>query len=438
MFKPATKEVGFVKAGIYGPKGTGKTTLLAMLLIYLSKTYHNSAPVAWLASEKGVDFVEDMFAIEKVPLLLLRSRSFVDLRNSAEGAIKDGACGLGADSVSHYWQELFNASMKAGGPRLACIGRAKQEWGPFAQDYQDSHIHYLVTGRMGYDWEDAEVEDAQGNIVKEIFKNGTKMKAEGDFGHEPDLEIQMSQIDDPDFVRYEKVRGRQRKTFKSQMLHVATVKKCRVWSLNGQAFTWKDQVAYKPGYYLKVAEPFKPYFDSINIGGSHQVEDTSRPKSEVLFQRGSEQGVYQDNIARKGILEELDNLLTQCFPAGEGRTNLSKMHRNLTLEFLNGYSSWSRMEAELATGKIGHHVEFLRKLRTRMDAGEKVTDQASLAALLHLADEDVKNPDHGVTLLELMGKQSIAAVKANGHGRRGPQPVVAIMDRQAGDELNAS
>jgi hypothetical protein len=438
MFKPATKEVGFVKAGIYGPKGTGKTTLLAMLLIHLSKTYHNSAPIAWLASEKGVDFVEDMFVAEKVPLLLLRSRSFLDLRKSAEGAIKDGAVGLGVDSVSHFWQELFTASMNAGGPRLQCIMRSKQEWGPFAQDFQDSNIHFLVTGRMGYDWEDAEVEDSQGNIVKEIFKNGTKMKAEGDFGHEPDLEIQMSQIDDPDFVRFEKVRGRSRKTFKSQMLHVATVKKCRVWSLNGQAFTWKDQAAYKAGYYEKVAEPFAPYFNSINIGGSHQVEDKTRPSSAEIFVKGSADSFYQDKVARTGLLEELDNLLNQCFPAGEGRTNVSKMHRNLTLEFLNGYSSWSRMEAELATVKIGQHVEFLRNLRKRMDAGEKVTDQASLAALLHLADEDIKNPAHGVTLLELMGKQSLAAVKANTSTKRGPQPVVAIMDRPATDELNAS
>ena len=74
-FKPATKEVGFVKGSMFGPKGTGKTTLLAMLLIHLSKTYHNSAPVAWLASEKGVDFVLDIFKAEGVPLLLNRSRS---------------------------------------------------------------------------------------------------------------------------------------------------------------------------------------------------------------------------------------------------------------------------------------------------------------------------------------------------------------------------
>ena len=64
QFVTASKEIGYVKGSLYGPPGTGKTTVMAMLLIYLSKTYHSSAPVAWLASEKGVDFVLDFFKAE--------------------------------------------------------------------------------------------------------------------------------------------------------------------------------------------------------------------------------------------------------------------------------------------------------------------------------------------------------------------------------------
>ena len=72
-FKPAVKEIGFAKGSMFGPKGTGKTTLMAMLLIYLSKTYHNSAPVAWLASEKGVDFVLDIFKTAEPFAIVSRS-----------------------------------------------------------------------------------------------------------------------------------------------------------------------------------------------------------------------------------------------------------------------------------------------------------------------------------------------------------------------------
>lgn len=429
-FKPATKEVGFVKGSMFGPKGTGKTTLLAMLLIHLSKTYHNSAPVAWLASEKGVDFVLDIFKAEGVPLLLNRSRSFLDLRAASKDALKAGACAVGVDSVSHFWQDLFTEGMKANGPRLARIGRIKEEWAPFAQDFQDSNIHYLVTGRMGFIWDEVEMLNERGEMEKELSKGGTKIKAEGDFGHEPDLEIETAQMDDPDLVRFDKVRGRARRNFKSQMIHVATVKKCRVWALNGQAFTWKDQPNYKVGYYQQVAKSFQPYFDSIQIGGGHAVAHSDRGDSSVLFDSGGESSVHAEHIQRKCFLEELDNELSHCFPGGEKRSKIDAMNRNLTLEFLNGYSSWTRMEEEVPTISLRRNVLITKALRARIDGGEKITDQASLAGLLHLATDDVTNPGHGVTLMELMLVKSVDAVKP-----KGPQPIVPQLDNWPNREL---
>jgi hypothetical protein len=431
-FKLANKEIGFVKASMFGPKGTGKTTMMAMFLIHLSKTYHNSAPVAWLASEKGVDFVLDMFKAEGVPLLLNRSRSFLDLRNASKDALSEGACAIGVDSVSHFWQDLFTAGMRSSGPRLARIGKIKDEWAPFAQDFQDSAIHWIVTGRMGFIWDEVEMPDENGNMQKELSKGGTKIKAEGDFGHEPDLEIETAQMDDPDLVRFDKIGGRARRNFKSQMIHVATVKKCRVWSLNGRAFTWKDQTAYKVGYYQKVAEPFKEYFDSLGIGGSHAVTKSERTgnSSAVLFNSGSEHSAHEASIQRKCFLEELDNLLAHCFPGGEKRSKIDAMHRNLTLEFLNGFSSWSRMEEEVPTINLKRNVLIITALRKRIDADEKITDQASLAALLHLASDDVLKPGHGVTLTELMLAKSVEAAKP-----KGPQPIVPIMDNWPNREL---
>lgn len=423
-FKPATKEVGYVKGSMFGPKGTGKTTLMAMLLIYLSKKYHNSAPVAWLASEKGVDFVVDIFAAEGVPLLLNRSRSFLDLRSAAQDAIKEGACAVGVDSVSHFWQDLFTSGMQAKGPRLQKIGRIKEEWAPFAQQFQDSPIHFLVTGRMGFIWDEVEIENTKGELEREIAKSGTRIKAEGDFGHEPDLEIETAQMEDPDFIRFEKVRGKPRKTFKSQMLHVATVKKCREWALNGQAFTWKDLPGYKTGYFEKVAGCFQPYFDRINIGGANAVVESERPRTASLFEGNSDQSVARDRICRTALLEETAALLDQCFPGGEKRSKQDAMFRNLTLEMLNGYMSWSRMEEEVPTIQLERNVKILRNMRARLVADDRVTDHQSLAGLIKLSTDDVDQPGHGVTLLELMTAKSVAIAKA-----KGPQPIVPQLDR---------
>ena len=419
----ATKGIGYAKTSLFGPKGTGKTTLLAMLLIYLSKTYHNSAPVAWLASEKGVDFVIDIFKAEGVPLYLNRSRSFLDLKNFSKDALGSKCCAAGVDSVSHFWQDLFTAGMKSSGPRLARIGKIKEEWAPFAQDFQDAPIHYLVTGRMGFVWDEVEMLNENGEMEKELSKGGTKIKAEGDFGHEPDLEIETAQMDDPDLVKFDKVRGRARRNFKSQMIHVATVKKCRVWSLNGKAFTWKDQPVYKPDYYKQVATSFQPYFDSINIGGAHAVAHSQR-ETAALFNSGTEHSAHEAHIQRKCFMEELDNLLAHCFPGGEKRSKQDAMYRNLTLEFLNGFSSWSRQEEEVSTINLKRNVEIIKALRARLDGGEKITDQPSLAALLHLSSDDVRKPGHGVTLVELMTAKSFQTVLP-----KGPQPIVPELDR---------
>jgi hypothetical protein len=421
-FKPAVKEVGYVKGSAFGPKGTGKTTLMAMLLIHLSKKYHNNAPVAWLASEKGVDFVTDIFKAEGVPLLLNRSRSFLDLRSASRDALKEGCCAVGVDSVSHFWQDLFTEGMKSRGPRLQRIGRIKEEWAPFAQDFQDSPIHFLVTGRMGYVWEEAEVEDEKGELVKELSKGGTKIKAEGDFGHEPDLEIETAQIDDPDLVRFEKAAGKIRKNFKSRMLHVATVKKCRVWALNGAAFTWKDQTAYKLGYYQKVAECFQPYFDSINIGGTNAIAHTEKPSTGVLFQSGDERSRVEQDIKRQILLEKWQGTM-EILSGGQTKDNIRR--RRIIGETITGIRSQTEFE-RLPMEAVQRCVNVLLALEARLKLDSPVTDD-DLKACCAMAVEDVDHPGKNVTLLEAMLTKSVEKV----NGKVGPQPIVAAMEAMA-------
>jgi hypothetical protein len=419
-FKPAVKEIGFAKGSMFGPKGTGKTTLMAMLLIYLSKTYHNSAPVAWLASEKGVDFVLDIFKTEGVPLLLNRSRSFLDLREAARDAKREGCCAVGVDSVSHFWQDLFTEGMKARGPRLQRIGRIKEEWAPFAQDFQDSAIHFLVTGRMGFVWDEVEMPDEKGDMVKELSKAGTKIKAEGDFGHEPDLEIETAQMDDPDLVRFDKVNGRARKNFKSQMIHVATVKKCREWALNGKAFTWKDQTSYKAGYFQKVAEPFQPYFDSINIGGAHAI-DADRGSTSVLFDNGSEQSFHEMQIKRNIALEKWQATL-DLVAGGQTKDNIRK--RAVLGEVITGTRSRTEFERQ-SLDEILRAVSVLIALENRLKLDSPTNDE-ELKACCAMAVEDVDHPGKNITLLQAMLEKSVT----NANGRKEPQPIVGIMDAE--------
>jgi AAA domain len=428
-FTPATKEIGYVKGSLYGPPGTGKTTVMAMLLIYLSKTYHNSAPVAWLASEKGVDFVLDFFKAESVPLMVSRSRSFIDLRSATREARNEGCCAIGVDSITHFWQELFSEGMKARGPRLQKIMQIKEEWAPFSQDFQDSPVHFLVTGRLGFNWEEAEVQnDKTGEITREVSRGGSKIKAEGDFGHEPDLEIEMSAVEDPDFLRWEKVKGKNRRTFKSQMLHVATLKKSRVWALNGKAFSWKDQAAYKLGYYKSVAECFRPHFDQINIGGSHNVM-TPTVSSEVLFTPNSDTSNYEFQIKRQIALENWDATMSAI---SGGQTKDAIRQRGIIGTAITGTRSKTEFERQSLT-IIERQLEILLALEVRLKEArpdpEKPISDRELTNCIALAVKDVENPSHReVTYMEALLGESVARAK-------GPQPVTPIDEARelAGD-----
>jgi hypothetical protein len=409
MFKPATKEVAYVKGSIYGPPGSGKTTLTAMLLIHLSKTYHNCAPVAWLASEKGVDFVMEFFKLEGVPLLVERSRSFIDLKKAHSEALKAGCCGLGIDSTSHFWADLLQAAMKQSGPRLSRIQRAKEEWAPFAADFQDKPIHSLATGRLGYKWLDAEVENDRGEITQETFKGGTKMKAEGDFGHEPDLEIEMSAVEDPDFVKYEKVRGKTRRTFRSQMIHAATVKKSRVWALNGKAFTWTDQPKYKAGYYKQVAGVFQPHFDTMTIGGNHHPGGDGGSDTSIIFTPNSEYSVREQETKKQIAIEKWDTTM-QLIAGGQTKDNIRV--RQIVGGLISGTRSKTEFE-RLPLDIIEHHLAVLLAFETRMKQ-DTPPDEDSLVKLIGLARRDVEEPGHDAankTLLEVWGEQTLNGLK---------------------------
>jgi hypothetical protein len=301
--------------------------------------------------------------------------------------------------------------------------RIKEEWNPFSQDFQDSPVHFLVTGRLGFNWEEAEVQNEQtGEITKEVSRGGSKIKAEGDFGHEPDLEIEMSSVEDPDFMRWEKVKGKNRKTFRSQMIHVATLKKSRVWALNGKAFTWRDQPGYKAGYYKTVAECFKPHFDQINIGGSHNVM-ANTVGSSVLFQPGSDQSNYEFQIKRTIALENWD--ATMAAIAG-GQTKDSIRQRGIIGTSITGTRSRTEFERQSLT-VIERQLEILLALETRLKEANYTPDKPladrELVNCVAMAVKDVENPEHKeITLMEAMLGESVARA-------RGPQPVVAAIDQ---------
>ncbi len=152
-------QVTHAKANIFGETGSGKTATSALMAIYLSKTYHNSAPVLMWSSEPGVDYIINFFETEGVELLVEREKSFNALLNAAIAAEKKhGACVFLADSVTHAWRDLvdsFCKKRKISKPEFQHWSEIKgpENWGQFADFFINSRIHVLTCGRAGYEYE---------------------------------------------------------------------------------------------------------------------------------------------------------------------------------------------------------------------------------------------------------------------------------------------
>src|SRR5207302_2600035 len=187
--------------------------------------------------------------------------------------------------------------------------------------------------------------------------------------------------------------------------------------INGKQFIFPSQQGpYQAGDYKPVLHAIKPYLDFLR-----EIEmplpDAATTKD--LLVSGKTPWAH-DQTKRKGLLEEIDANLSMAFPSGEGKSKLAKMFRDLTLEQMNGFISFSRMEEEVPTAHLERNLLIVQAMRRRIEAGEIPTDQKSLEVLVNLAMDDLLGPSgKHVTLLEAMGLKSLQT-----QAKRGPQPIV--------------
>jgi hypothetical protein len=323
------------KVGIFGAQGTGKTTTLAMISIGLSKTYHNGAPVAMLDTENGSDFLKPIFDIEGIEFLVHKSRAFSDMVPTVKESVAAGACCFIADSVTHTWRELVEtycekkqAQYKMNdtySPQFQDWNYLKKEWGVWTREFLNSQIHCLVAGRGGYEYEYQTNEKGK----KELIKGDSKMKAETEFGYEPNLLLEAT------LGRTGTVEGHGGK-----FEHIIYVLKDRARFLNGKEFVFPDMNFYKEGDWKTVFNSFAPHFEFLNISGQQRA--ISSATSDDMFDEMGDGEARQRQQARKIALEELENIMgITLWP---GSTNEVKRIKLGVVKTLFGVTAWAAVE----------------------------------------------------------------------------------------------
>lgn len=350
LLRPADKAPGYLKAGFLGLAGSGKTFTAVQLAIGTRAHFNLPGPIAFFDTEKGSDYASGTVeAATGQPLLVVKSRSLDDLKATVRECVAAGVSVLIVDSVTHVWREVCDTylaklnevrrsnrrpvSDKLEFQHWSAI-KAPEMWGGWTDLLLNSPLHIIVCGRLGYEYEYEE--NAAGK--KELVKTGVKMKAEGEFGYEPSLVIEMSA---------------------EQVMHNGEVVK-----IVHTALCLKDRTM-DPALNIAGTECENPTFDYFapHVRGlnpaSHVPIDTSRTTDVRIDEDGSGEWA-REKRAREILCEEIAGVLSLADMAGTS-ADATKKRTALLLEVF-GTASKTAMENTRADVLR----EGLGKLRVRV------------------------------------------------------------------------
>lgn len=191
IFHEARAQSAFLKMGIFGEAGSGKTFTSTRVAIGLYHLIKSDKPVFFMDTETGSDFVSDRFGAEMINLQVAKTRAFTELLKAFD-EIPSGSI-LVIDSITHYWNELIESYLKRNNKTRLTLKDwqpLKATWREYSDRFVNSTLHIIVAGRSADKWDEVEDEDG----AKELRKVGTKMRVETEFGYEPSLLVEMEMI----------------------------------------------------------------------------------------------------------------------------------------------------------------------------------------------------------------------------------------------------
>lgn len=321
LFKKAESTSAFLKAGLMGFAGSGKTFTATTIAIGLAKLINEKKlaqagkPIFFLDTETGSDYVTQKVREAGFELYAAKTRSFLDCIEAINECEASGSA-LIIDSITHVWREFCDAyKKKKNRTRMEMLDwvAVKEEWSRFTDAYVNSAAHIIMCGRAGFEYEH-EVDEVSGK--KQLVKSGVKMKAEGETGYEPSLLVLMERETD---VRTNKV------------VRTAYVLKERFDIIDGKQIE-------NPTF-----EDFLPHIERLNLGGVQLGVDTSRD-STAMFSSGDGDSQWKYEQRQKEIaLDEIKEEITKHL--GFGMDAETKKSKAELLEKVAATRSWAKVES---------------------------------------------------------------------------------------------
>lgn len=376
LFQKAKVTLSRLKVGLFGEQGSGKTTTATLIAIGLSKLYHNGAPIFMHDTEAGSDFLVELCEIEGIDLLVRKSRSFQDMCAGLAQAQREGACAYIEDSITSDWAALtekFRKDRNINRIEIYHWSEIKPKWNDeWVVPMLNANVHVLTCGRQGDKWENVTQQD--GTTKAETV--GVKMKAEGEFGYEPFLLLNMAA--NQALVGAKGGKGGKRS---GTFVHHCTVLKDKTRAIQGLEFDWPDINNYKKGDWKKVFDKIAPHAKFFQIDPQRPHEALADEDAQRIFDMNANSDYYKRKQDRAVLIEEIEGVLVALWPGTDAK---SKKFKADTLERLFQTRSWTKISEVLQWGELEIGLVRLRNMRIRT-ANTPLDNEDTVKAVLEEA-----------------------------------------------------
>lgn len=353
IFSKATNTQAYLKAGVMGFAGDGKTYTASEIAIGLVELMRKRGlvagnnPVMFLDTETGSDWVKPRFDAANIELFTAKTRAFVDLITAVKESEHNGSV-LIIDSISHFWRSLTEEYAERKGRKRGLEFQdwawLKKEWGKFTDLFVNSKCHIIMCGRAGYEYDFFENESGK----RELEKTGVKMKAETETGYEPSILILME--------KHAETMGENKRVWRT-----ATILKDRSTLIDGKTF---DNPTFNN---------FLPHIEFLNLGGEHLGVDTTRDNA-ALFTDDGEPKWQKEKRQKEIALDEIIELLNKHYP---GTSAESKKSKGDAIEEVFASRSWERIKTFDYNAVANARSALWQKLEGKPYAFTKPEDQPS-------------------------------------------------------------
>ena len=325
LFQPAENKSAFLKMGIMGKQGAGKTKTAGKVAIGLVQHLQKmgiayaSKPVAFFDTETGSDFLIPDFEAAGIPLVVAKTKTLADLVKAMDEA-EANCSALIIDSITHPYREMIAAYLKKKNRTFLQIDdwqylKGDYGWAMFTNRFINSKLHIIMCGRAGDDLD--QYTDEQGK--RQLEKVGVKMKGEAETGFEPSLLIEMKLME-----RNNREQTGRKRTF----VNMATVVKDRWDQING------DEID-NPEF-----DDFLPHINRLALGGEHMGVRADGDSQSILK---TERRDWQP-VQRKIVLGEIADLMVLHVP-GQA---VAEKQRKVSLIRKHFNAGWVEVEETMA------------------------------------------------------------------------------------------